>query len=237
VDGLQVGKSASTATDEPIVNYWGLDAGAIHWISNCHLKQAGNNGVREPVVNCADGDLTLYLWNSVLYGTSNYASTSNAALLSANSTAVSAYNCVFVSYAGVNNAGGGTPVLKNCYAAGQTAGTAYYGSPTLTYCASNDTTAGSANGCVSSVALDTDTFISTTDFHVAADGASPLQGAGNAPGGSAPLNYTTDIDGQTVATWCIGVDGIAATAQFARPSSDVAGGILYFDRTGHKFLG
>ena len=76
-----------------------------------------------------------------------------------------------------------------------------------------------ATNCVAAaVALDTDTFVNVTggseDFHLAAGTGSALYGTGAAPGGSAPLNYTTDIDGETVATWCIGADSRPAAASF-----------------------
>ena len=43
---------------------------------------------------------------------------------------------------------------------------------------------------------------------LAADGLSPLQGAGtNTSGDAAPMNFTTDIDGDTRdSTWDIGAD-------------------------------
>jgi hypothetical protein len=69
-----------------------------------------------------------------------------------------------------------------------------------------------------SIAYNTDTFVNVTggseDFHLAADGLSPLQGTGtDTSGDAAPMNFTTDIDGDTRdATWDIGADAAAGGA-------------------------
>ena len=75
-----------------------------------------------------------------------------------------------------------------------------------------------ATDCVAAaVALDTDTFVNVTggseDFHLAADGNSPLMGVGvDTSGDSAPLDFTTNIDGETRdATWDIGADSWVAS--------------------------
>ena len=136
------------------------------------------------------------------------------------------YNCVAV--------GGGTAariqgtavcVMKNCYfAAPAGSGITTYTGCTLdkVNVACSDTTATAtgtgitATNCIDNVPLTTATFVDplnatalSRDFHFA-DVNSDLYGAGVAPGGSAPLDYTTDLDGETVGTWCIGVDSVAA---------------------------
>jgi hypothetical protein len=88
-----------------------------------------------------------------------------------------------------------------------------------TNCASEDQSADDTKtgetqtNCVAAaVIVDTDTFVNVTggteDFHLAADGLSPLMGVGvDTTADAAPMNFTTDIDLQTRdATWDIGAD-------------------------------
>jgi hypothetical protein len=140
---------------------------------------------------------TAYIWDCVSLGAGRG--------INCSSGTMSIYNCVSVTpWIGIRN-DIGTVTCKNCYAEGDYE--AYVGTITLTTCASADTT-GTAG--LQNVALGTDTFVNVTggseDFHLAADGLSPLENTGtNTSGDPAPLNFTTDMDGVTFADdWDIG---------------------------------
>lgn len=235
VDGLQIAIAATTAARNGV--YVALVGAATDIrLSNLLVKGSNSADYGEIGININDSTATVSIWNCLIYGLASSASRTTTFPFSLSCAAASIYNCVGIGgYRGVRVIGGDV-VAKNTYC-GLTHSADFDvagGSLTKVNCASEDSTADDDNAgdelatdCIVGVACDTDTFVNVTagseDFHLAADGLSPLQGTGAAPGGSAPLNYTTDIDGETVTTWCIGVDGIAA-ASFARPSSDVAGG-------------
>jgi hypothetical protein len=212
IDGLQIEVTANTAA---YCNIYSLSDSRID-ISNCILRGLDNafyasGGILLSVVGTAN------IWNTFVYGFANGNATP-ICMIGAGTANV--YSCVAISetngYGILRSVG--TLVCKNTYAR---AGTAYAfsGTMTCTNCASADHTAddhGGANNLVD-IAYGADTFVNVTatteDFHLAADGLSPLQGTGtNTTGDSAPLNFTTDIDGQTIgASWSIGADNIAGS--------------------------
>jgi len=205
LDGLQVQKTASSNPDQSCIQVTGQNAANEIWISNCITRQAGNNSYVEAGIHVLDADSIVKIWNCVLYGGGTYASSYNAALEVQYCATVEVYSSTLIGgYRGLSRYGG-TVTAKNCYA------TSIAGTVTQTNCATSDTTADGTDPH-DSVAKNTDTFVNVTagteDFHLAADGLSPLQGHGvDTSGDAAPLNFTTDIDGQTRdATWDIGAD-------------------------------
>lgn len=181
IDGLQIIKSTGTANYlAPVV----MAGSGTLWLSNCLMKQGGST-YREPIVYINDpaAAAVVKIWNCVGYGcgSSTHAYSSGVALV--NCSTVEVYNSTFIGGTyGVNRVAG-TVTCKNTYGCGNTAG--FNGTITTSYCASN-TTELSGTGDIDSVAKDTDTFVNVTggseNFHLAADGNSPLEDQGNAPG-------------------------------------------------------
>lgn len=220
-DGLQVGKSSSSANLQALFSISSQTASAndIH-ISGCLLKQAGHATYTEPAVYALDADMVLSVWNTIAYGSGPATGANNAVLYLSTNTA-NIYSCVLVG-GSMGLRGGGVVTAKNVYCGNTSVEDFYRASGTLTKvnCASEDQSADDTSGadetatnCVAAaVAYDTDTFVNVTagseDFHLAADGLSPLKGAGvDTSGEGAPLNFTTDIEGNTRdATWDIGAD-------------------------------
>jgi hypothetical protein len=216
-DGLQFGTAAISGANQDCLVINGQAAGATIWISNCIIKGANDGTSAQRGIACEDTDNTLYIWNDIIY---SFGAVSGSRGITLNCTA-NVYSCVSIC-AGARAIAciGGTVTAKNTYAGGSSVEDFYYGAGTFakTNCASEDASADDAGGtetatnCVNSVAIGTDTFINvgagTENFHLAADGLSPLQGAGvSTSGEGAPLNFTTDIDGEARdATWDIGAD-------------------------------
>ena len=232
LDGLQVGKSSSSANGQGVVYYAGVAAGNALHISNCIFKQAGNNSYREPGIYSDDADAVVYMWNTIVYGSGTADNALNTTVYAYRGT-WSIYSCTVIGGKyGVYYSGATTCTVKNTYAGGTLTEDFYRGAGTLakTNCASEDQSADDTSGadetqsnCVAAaVALDTDTFVNVTagsqNFHLAADGLSPLMGAGvSTTGDSAPLNFTTDIDGDTRdSSWDIGADAwvVAVSSAF-----------------------
>lgn len=205
LDGLQIASTSPAGSSNGIRH---LGGGTI---SNCLVRGPGGSSYAFTGIQLSE-NYTRYVFNCIIYNVGS--NSSSNALYHADGT-VSVYSCVGIipnssSPYNLRNASG-TMTAKNCYFAG-CPGYDYNGTIGKTNCASSDTTAGTSNGCLSNVAYDTDTFVNVTsgseDFGLAADGLSPLQGAGtDTSSESAPLNFTTDIEGDTRdATWDIGAD-------------------------------
>jgi hypothetical protein len=227
IDGLQFGPSSTNGNYQSCLYISSVPTATI-WVSDCILKQSGDNSNRTPGVFCEDSSATLYLWNSIVYGLGTTDNSFNSAICGYDFTAFNIYSCTIIGgkygvYAGDS---GGTITVKNTYAGGTVTEDFYRGAGTLakTNCASEDSSADdtgtgeTASNCDVGVALGTDTFVNVTagsqDFHLAADGLSPLMGQGvSTSGESAPLDFTTDIDGDTRdATWDIGADAWVVSA-------------------------
>lgn len=227
-DGLQIGLSSANANYQACLDFAAAGAGTSIWVSNCILKQANNNSYRIPVIISQSGNVTLNCWNTIAYGVGNNDNALNAVFCGYDYGAFNLYSCVAIGgkYAYYAGDSGGTMTVKNCYGGGSLTEDFYRGAGTLakTNCASEDSSADDTgtgetqSNCDVSVALDTDTFVNVTyataDYHLAADGNSPLMGQGvSTSGESSPMNFTTDIDGQTRdATWDIGADAWVVAA-------------------------
>ena len=240
IDGLQIGKSSSSANGQAGIELGsGITPGSNYWISNCIIKQAGNALYREPGIACGDADITLYAWNDIIYGLGAADNSLNSAFYGYRGT-LNIYSSICIGGKYGVYAGGTSVVAKNVYAGGTITEDFFLAAGTLdkTNCASEDQSADDAGGsetatnCVAAaVLIDTDTFVNVTggseDFHLAADGLSPLVGVGvNTSGDSAPLDFSTDIDGDTRdATWDIGVDAWVVSA----PSGMVNDLVIIFE--------
>ena len=192
-------------------------------LSNCIVKSHGGATYASHGVMLYDTDIIAKIWNCIIY---NVPTPSGAAGIYTSCASVSIYSCVVIGgQRGINSYGAVT--VKNTYVGGAGYEDFGYVSGTLakTNCASEDASADDTetgetqSNCLINKALDIDTFVNVTagseDFHLAADGLSPLQGTGvDTTGDSAPLNFTTDIDGQTRdATWDIGADAHVSSGQ------------------------
>jgi hypothetical protein len=220
IDGLQIMKSSSSASYQCCIDVANALPGSILWVSNCILKQAGNASYIEPGILIQDNDLTLYIWNSIIYG------------LSSNDNAL---NDPFCGYAGdwniysctssggkygcYINANTKTMTVKNTYSGNTITEDFYRGNGTLakTNCASEDASADDTgtgetqSNCVAgAIAYTTATFTNVTagsqNFHLVT-GSGLIDVGASTSGEGAPLNFTTDIDGVTRSgTWDIGAD-------------------------------
>ena len=183
IDGLQIKMIAGS--------YTGTKAIAVNPAATSDVRLSNTIICGNPSIAAKLESGVGYLWNDIIYTTGDYGLYSDA-------TTSSVYSCTLVGTVfGIRNVSG-TMTAKNCYAKG-TADYAYYGTITKTTCASSDTTDSVG---LQNIAYNTDAFINVTagseDLHLAADGLSPLQGAGtDTSGDAAPMNFTTDIDGDT----------------------------------------
>ena len=175
------------------------------YISGCIFK--GNGSSQKAILHGGNANAKMYIWNCIIFGLN--ASDSGRRGFEIQSGTGYVYSTTVVGgYYGLL-ANGGSITAKNCYVSA----TSCYDSCTITTCASSDNTGTSG---LRAIAADTDTFVNVSagseDYHLAADGLSPLQGVGtNTSGDTAPLNFTDDIDGETrTGTWDCGADQHAA---------------------------
>jgi hypothetical protein len=210
IDGLQLGSGTPTADNKHIFQTGTLTNGAnAIWLSNLILKGHGNATYNQYGIYPGTNAI-VYIWNTIIYGIPGHDADCqiiygyNATLSIYSCTLIGGYNCV-TGYQSV-------VVVKNTYAGGSASEDFLKSNLTSlakTNCASEDQSADdtgtgeTATNCVAAaVLIDTDTFVNvsagTEDFHLAADGLSPLVGVGvDTSGEGTPLNFTTDIDGDT----------------------------------------
>ena len=205
-DGLQMGKSSEDAHYQDVCYLSGSLTATTNQIlfSNCLTRGAANNSYRCSFLGAEAENQRIFVYNHIDYGHGTTNNLYNSGIWIGNGEVTVYCSTLIGGFSGINRAGG-TAVTKGVYAAEFTAGGEAYGgvgaSFTMTNCASSDTTAEDTNP-YDSVACDTDTFVNVTyataDYHQAADGLSPLKEAGvDTSGDAAPMNFTTDIDGQT----------------------------------------
>lgn len=137
------------------------------------------------------GGYTAFIWNVIGYGGA-YAGLNTGD----SGTQVTCYNSVFCK-AGARGvyAAGGTVIVKNVYAGGNPTAD-FTGTMTKTACASSDLTGSEG---FREIAVDTDTFKNVTsgseDFHLASSSSLLYHRGTDTSGDDAPMNFTTDIDG------------------------------------------
>jgi hypothetical protein len=196
-------------------------AGSRINVLNCHLKGYGGSSYTEMGVYASNANTVVNVINSVFSQFSTVGSASSGPINAAAGT-VNLYNCVCIGGYRTVSAAGGTINAKNTYAGGNGGGGDFYrGSGTLakTNCVSSDTTASAtgtgvtASNCLVSKAINTTNFVSTSNFDLPGTG-SALYHVGVPPGGSDPLNYSTDIHGDAYdgTTPSVGADEYVAAA-------------------------
>jgi hypothetical protein len=190
-------------------------------IASCHVRHVNSATYSKTAIVTIS--TTSYIYDCVAVSTGN---SNDTGILVSGGTA-SVYSCSIVgSGYGVRRTSG-TAIAKNCYAKGYASGGYdYSGTITKTNCASSDTTADGTSpktGIVYSTTADsthagfTNVTAGSEDLHLKVGSA--LIGAGaDTSGETAPLNFTTDIDGQTRSgTWDIGADEYVAAGGISIP--------------------
>ena len=213
VDGLQIGRQEGSRYNYEVILFDSTYTSASDFrFSNLIVKGPGSSGDtgRTDGFSVWKDNVNLKIWNTVVYNTG--AGTHYGAIYwqSYGSSSLIIYNSVIIGLEyGINFSGGSTEaIVKNTYAYGTTAAYNYH--IILTSSASNDTTGSSG---LQNIPYSTSTFVNVTpgseDFHLAGT-SSPLYHAGtDTSGEDAPLNFTTDIDGDIYATnRSVGVDEI-----------------------------
>lgn len=201
VDGLQVAYTTDVAAS--VVYVVGPTINACDTrLSNLIIKGTNSAANTQSAIR-VDSDIgtgSLYVWNTIAYNFGVGGTTRVYYVGYAGNYYL--YNCVSIGgdYGFVRLAG--TVTAKNCYAGGSSTED-YAGTITKTTCASSDAT-GSAGltGIAVSTQADathagfTNITAGTEDFHIVS--GSPFIGAGtDTSGDAAPMNFTTDIDGET----------------------------------------
>lgn len=208
VDGIQVRIVLPTSGLFGIHVAAGANAGVIV-LSNCIIRGGGGESGINGGIYAEYGET--YIYNCIMYDMGGHANSSG---ISVWGTTVYVYSTTIV---GSGESAGivrwdGTAICKNTYSSGQ-ATRAYSGTITKTTCASLDET-GSAGlwNIATSVANFANVTAGSEDFRLPL-GSALIDVGTDTSGESAPLNFTTDIEGQTrTGTWDVGADEYVASA-------------------------
>jgi hypothetical protein len=208
IDGLQISVT-DTANVYGIGGTGALSTGANRIVISNNIIKGPNTSSNGFYGIASQGtDCNYYVYNCVVYG---FGTTNTRALLqNGTTTTMSLYSSTIISGDYCIRCLAGTITAKNVYAGGGTTEDWYgVGSGiTCTTCMSSD--AATRAGVTKSIALNTTNFTNVTyataDYHVPLGSA--LIGVGtDTSGDAAPMNFTTDIDGETRSgTWDIGAD-------------------------------
>jgi hypothetical protein len=198
LDGLQITTTNPGGSTRYILATSGTrtDNANETWISNCILKGHGHASYTGNLVRFNTTALDVRVWNCIGFNHTAIASNSCIYINTASSGTAQFGNCTFIGGAYGYWRASGTVTAKNCYGGGSLSGD-YYGTMTKTTCASSDTTGDTG---LQSIPVSAATFVNVTpgseDFHLAAGSA--LIGVGtDTSGDAAPMNFTTDIDGDS----------------------------------------
>lgn len=215
IDGLQVEIVNQTTTRAFFQNIT-RSSGAIK-LSNSILR--GNGGAQQLKMNITTTGVfsTFYMWNCICYKWGSNADSYFTNDISGQTWNV--YNCTFIwpstTTAGCRLDGGTALVMKNCYSGGNTSGRDYFGSITMTTCASSDT-----SGDIDNIAINTTNFTDVTidggeDWSLP-EGSGLIDQGTSDPGSGL---FNDDINGATRgASWDIGADEyVAATGGISIP--------------------
>jgi len=195
VDGLQLG----FADVSGVYAFGGggtFNAGANETVlSNCIIKGPGTNTNSYNGIYCNKANWNLYVYNTFVYGIGTTAST-RCVVNSATGATLTIYNSTLIGGQYGLRQAAGTIVAKNVYAGG--AGTACFnGTISMTTCGSSDSTGTSG---LQNIPVSTATFMNVTagseNWHLAGTGSGLYNVGTNTSGDSAPMNFTTDIDGE-----------------------------------------
>lgn len=229
IDGLQIYEATVSGVDRNLVNITTAltNGGNNVRYSNCILRGA-NGASRQTGINVSGTYANVSIWNCIIYDIPALASCAPVMCDAGTASVIKIYSSTLIGGAWCIYVNSGTVTAKNVYGGGSLTEDFYRGGGSLAKynCASEDQSADDTgtgetqSNCVAAaVLIDTDTFVNVTagsqDFHLAADGLSPLQAAGvDTSGDAAPMNFTTDVDGDTRdATWDIGADAAVGAAE------------------------
>ena len=208
LDGLQIGHSAVTGHDRYGIFIYQQTAASDVRILNFIIKMSGGSSWREPGIYVWNNNTVLRLYNTIIYGFGAASSAGNAPLWFEDGTEY-IYSCTLIG--DIRAILGGThTTCKNVYAY-TVGGVAFSNIETMVTCASSDI---SGSEGLQNIAKDTSNFVNVTpgseDFHIPVGSALKDVGT-NTSGDAAPMNFTTDIGGQTRSgTWDIGADEYGA---------------------------
>jgi hypothetical protein len=214
VENLQI-ELTGTGAGIYMMNINSVAAGATFHIANNIFKgRTGQTSYAETAMQLNDADATFYVFNNIVYvGTAASADANGINLISGTAHVYS--NTVVGGYRSIRQTGG-TMTAKNNYAGASGAGGAYAGTITKTTCASSDTTGTTG---LTEIAYNTTNFTNVTtgseDLRLPS-GSALLNVGTDTSGESAPLNFTTDIGGETRSTWDVGADELVVASAAKR---------------------
>jgi hypothetical protein len=206
IDGLQISKTSATANAKngiEILN--SLAVGSDIRLSNLIIRHSSDN-YRQTGIRIDSANANVFIWNIIDYGHPGVDNGYDSSIEIESGTA-SIYSSTLIGGYNAINRYGGTVTVKNTYGSESSSSTVYFGTMTLTNCASSDD---SGTSGLTNIALNTTNFTNVTagseDFRLPVGSA--LIGVGtDTSGESAPLNFTTDITGATrTTTWDVGAD-------------------------------
>jgi hypothetical protein len=225
VHGLQIVKTSSSADSQVNINVFSQTASANDIrVYNNLLIQAGNASFIEPALTFSSANTIAYVWNNIIYGTSaNSTSGSSAISISAGASINIYSNTIISGFNGIKRTAG-TVVVKNNYIKSGGSGLALTGTMSSTTNATSDTTGSTG---LRSVPYTTDNFTNVTSGseNFTLPQGSLLVGAGtDTSGETAPLNFTTDVKGTTIAApWSIGANYTAYVVDTTAPTPGSSG--------------
>ncbi len=225
LEGMQIRKTSSNASDQMVVTYSVFGTAATTYLSDTIIRNAPGDSFRGAGVWVADADVTLYVWNTIIYGFPDVVSVYNSGIMVDGGTVYVYSSTVIGGWTGLFVGAGTTANCKNSYFAetgtdGSEATISVAGTFNNTAtCAVSDGDTDVGAG-LRNIAVDTTTFTNVTasseDFRLPGTG-SPLYNVGTDGPDSAPLDFTTDITGATrTSTWDIGADEHVAAAAGTR---------------------
>lgn len=208
IDGLQGRVSSGNANYQVPFDVGSLSSGANQIrISNCIWRGHGADYNQTVLQGLGNG--IFKIWNCIIYGLHPTNTNSRIFTFDFAGTA-ELYSVTGIgSYIGLNRVSG-TVTAKNCYF-GNGSGADYNGTISMTTCASSDST-GSLG--LRTIAVNTTNFTAVSagseDFRLPGTGSALYNVGTDTSGDTAPLNFTTDIAGESRSTWDIGADEYVA---------------------------
>ncbi len=199
IDGLLIGKSSSSAHYQTGIRMDTLSVSNDIRISNCVVRQAGNNSYAESGILVNNVNAIVAIWNCICYGTSTQGLNGNAGIAALTANTIKVYSSTLVGWNGLYNEGAGPVTVKNCYGAAIPGGLKGFEGVgiTKTTCASSD--ADSGNVGLTSIPHSTANFenvtLATADYRLK-EGSILIQAGTVTSGDAAPLNFATDISGK-----------------------------------------
>lgn len=215
-DGLQV-KTTGTISNNSrhvitLVNGTYTEGSNSVQISHCIL--VGHNDATYTQSGIyGDAGADLYIYNTIVYNIRSLSGNRGMVAAGAGSVTYIYSSTVIGGEYGIYRSGG-TATVKNTYAGGSSSGD-FYGTISQITNASSDVTA--ANTALDSIAINATNFTNVTggseNFLLPGAGSALYNVGTDTSGDSAPLNFTTDIQGGArpyATTWDIGADEYGA---------------------------